>query len=309
MNRMRKNTLIYISTFLICISLTAQEGKIYFTSGKAENRRQKNIGVIKPDGTAYNEVTFTASSRSEYQPHVSDNGEKMTFNTYRYGGWKIAIANSDGSKVKKLTKSNNYEYDASWSPDGKIVLVGFPSGNFGKRQIYLVDPKTGSKELLTDGKDAHYSPSFLNANEIVFSINMDGYYGIYTMDIESKKKVKLVDSPDYHEVAPKISPDGKSLAYHRVNDNREIELVIYDIEPKTQQVIYSGWEGKEKLSSMETPLFPFTIGWSPNSNQLVFTSMFDSENYELIRIDKDGSNRKRLTFNPWSDIQPHWTNN
>lgn len=296
-----------IALVFFYLNTIAQEGKIYFASTQTKSSRQNNVGVIDANGNNYQEVTFSVSTRSEYQPHVSGDGKRMTFNTYRYGGWKVAIANSDGSNVTKLTKSNNYEYDASWSPNGKqIILIGFESGNSGKRQLFLVNPNNQSKTRLTDGKYAHYSPSFISEDEILFSRITDGHYGIYTMNIGSKKVSKLVDSADYHEIAPRLSPDGNLLAYHRVNEENEIELVLHNMKTKTDKVIYSGWDDKEILSGWESPMFPFSVSWSPSGKELVFTSLLEPRNYELIRIDKNGENRKRLTFNRESDTQPHW---
>lgn len=298
--------LVFILVPFICY---VQKGKIYFTSGLAKNRMQKNIGVINPDGSGYHEVTFTVSSRSEYQPHVSCDGKKMTFNTYRYGGWKVAIADSNGGNVSNLTSSNNYEYDASWSPNSdKVALVGFESGNSGKRKIYIYDLKTGSKTKITDGNYAYYSPSFLNEDELIFSRITNGQYGIYKMNINQKNDLKLIDSPDYHEFAPKVSPDGKYLAFHRVNAESEIELVVMDLENKEEKVVYKGWSGsKEKIPDWETPLFPYSIGWAPNSDYLVFTSRIEDYNFELLIIDKEGNNLSRLTNNPGVDSQPHWS--
>ncbi len=47
--------------------------------------------------------------------------------------------------------------------------------------------------------------------------------------------------------------------------------------------------------------------WSADGSQIVFTSKRDG-NFEIYRMNADGSNQVNLTTNPVADIQPCWNN-
>jgi Tol biopolymer transport system component len=81
----------------------------------------KDIQVlVKPSGRG----------RGDYEGAVSPDGKTMAFTTYRFGGWKIAISNIDGSNVRRVTMDPQYAYDPHFSPDGKSLVYRrvVPSG-------------------------------------------------------------------------------------------------------------------------------------------------------------------------------------
>src|SRR5712671_8136628 len=60
----------------------------------------------------------------------------------------LYIANADGSRERPLFSSPGFDYNASFSPDGKWII--FTSERAGSADIYRVHPDGSSLERLTD---------------------------------------------------------------------------------------------------------------------------------------------------------------
>ncbi|MEO9484876.1 MAG: hypothetical protein ABJG47_15560 [Ekhidna sp.] len=209
----------YLLAFVLCAvsPLMSQERSIYFSGGDGYS----DLFRVDLDRTV-SRLT-TRESRGEYQPQVSPDARLIVFNTYRYGGWKLAIAeleNGDiksGSIKKLLSNSKGYEYDADWSADGQsIVFVGFTNGRSGYRQIFITDVQGKKVRQLTSNGHNHYAPHFSHdGKSIYYQINIDGIYAIERLIIESGKTEPVCNSKDWHAIAPSLSSNGSLLAFQK----------------------------------------------------------------------------------------------
>ncbi len=303
----------YFLAIIMCFNFynsSAQTGKIYFSS--SERNTPGGLFSIEPNGQNLKQVTNSIARRTDAQPHSSKSGEWLTFNSYRFGGWKIAISDKEGNNVKKLTKGSSYEYDARWSPNGQqITYVGFPSGRSGYRQVFVVNKDGTGRKQLTNEQYSHYTSTFIEGGKkLMFATTENSQFDVYTMNLDGSGKKNLTQTDDVHEIAPALSPDGKYLAYHTLDENDHINLMIYDLSNGRKKEIFSGWKGKEKIpQGWDTPLFPYSISWSPDSRFLAFTSHLGDNSFQIFKIDRLGENPVQLTNRRGVNCQPHWSEN
>lgn len=89
------------------------------------------------------------------QARVSPNGKSLVFNAVGYL-WKQDLPKG---KPVRLTKSENFEYEPAWSPDGtKLAYVEWNDQE--RASLMLLDIKSGTKTKLNEEKGIFRTPSF-----------------------------------------------------------------------------------------------------------------------------------------------------
>jgi hypothetical protein len=93
----------------------------------------------------------------------------------------------------------------------------------------------------------------------------------YTLPRESKELVKFKHREETKYYQPRLSPDGKYIAYASNNLGR-YKIHLIDIEKKKKKVIYrGGWRTKTMWADLSTPL----VAWAPKSDKVGF--IFDKK--------------------------------
>jgi Tol biopolymer transport system component len=182
----------------------------------------------------------------------------------------------DGSDLLQLT-----DYDVAsprWSPDGRMVAVTIP-GPDGSWQIATIPSRGGAATVLTSGSGMSELPSWSpDGSWIAYdyspTVGGPGFHNVlYRMDADGSNP-RLLGNPDTFDVQPAVSPDGKEVAFLRLNANGEFGTIwIRDIATgKDRQLVAAG-------SNLETP------AWSPDGRWILYTS----DPTRLFRIAADGS--------------------
>jgi TolB protein len=124
--------------------------------------------------------------------------------------------------------------------------------------------------------------------EIIYASNKDGNYEIYSLNLQTKREVRLTENyaDDYY---PQASSDGK-IVYTSREDGQE-EIYIMDAD---------GSNKKRLTNNSADDWQPF---YSKVLNKIVFTSYRD-KNAEIYIMDADGKNQIRLTNNNYDDFSP-----
>ncbi|MCP4458796.1 MAG: hypothetical protein GY816_12350 [Cytophagales bacterium] len=293
----------------MALPILAQERAIYFSGGMGYS----DLFKVEADGS--NVVRLTnKESRGEYQPHVSPDGKYMVFNTYRYGGWKLAIADLDedgtiarGTVRKLVAKSTGYEYNARWSTDSKnIAFISFTNGRSGYKQLFITNTTGKNVRQLTNKERNHYAPNFTpDGREIYFQATIDGVFVVEKIDLTTTKIETVIQQEDAHIVSPSLSPNGKLLAFHKVNEYESVTTHVMDLEDRSEYEI-SDPEKSYMNRAFETPLFSYAIGWSSTNEKFVFTKHQGESIFELYIADLTSKRAKRLTRLQESSTQPSW---
>ena len=94
---------------------------------------------------------------------------QIAFMSDRDWHWETYVMDTDGRNPQNLTENFVYEWDPSWSPDGK--RIAFTSERNGNLEIHVMDADGGNPQNLTNNRHANYSPAWLNSP---FSVSAPG---------------------------------------------------------------------------------------------------------------------------------------
>jgi Tol biopolymer transport system component len=199
-------------------------------------------------------------------------------------GAQLFIANADGSGERQLMPDTKFDYDASYSLDGK--WIAFTSERNSSSNIYRVHPDGSGLERLTsdNGFDdqAALSP---DDNQLAFvTTRGSGTTNIWILDIKSGKARNLTGGPDVQAAPGKMdgffrpswSPDGKWIAF---SSDRGADFKGHmvprsgweHIQPASLYVIQTDGKGLRKLTPEGE--FAGSPKWSADGKQVVFYAL------------------------------------
>jgi len=230
---------------------------------------------------------------------------KLLSEVYTSNIWKQRI----GSFAKtRLTYGKRIDTGPSFSRDGdKVVFSSDRSGRNTKIWMLNVDGGGGLR-LITSTPAEDYSPYASRAEDLVtYSSIPDGSSEpqVWTVDTQGRLATQLREGKD-----PRISPDGKWIAFLKKESNR----ICSDAGSKTAEKVYQIWkmtvEGdSETQLTMNEDYCVKDAMWSPDGKWIVFSSNenVDSNNrsnYDIWLMATDGTQRVQLTTNGSMDILP-----
>lgn len=296
------------------------KGKIIFTSNANNtNNKELELYMVSADGQGIKQLTFDAvSNRENGKGKLSPNGKYVTFHTYKYGGYKIALANADFKSQRQLSKGPNYAWGASWSPDSKHIVYAtidtkrapYFEGNV---EIFKMDIDGSTLVNLSRSDAEDYAPSWSpDGTKVLFYSNRDGNYEIYSMDSDGNNPVNLTNTPDVDEFAPSWSPEGNKVAYHSMskNDNEQyIDTCIMASNGKGQTNLTNNAPAKRNLYRPyfegAAPTYAFETCWSPDGKEVAYASR-RTGNFEIFIVTVDGGEIRQLTDNGGLNMYPFW---
>ena len=114
----------------------------------------------------------------------------------------------------------------------------------------------------------------------------------YTMPRENQDMVKKKNRRETDYYQPRISPDGRYIAYASNNIGRK-KIHLIDLEKKKTKVIFrTGWRTLTQWTDESTPL----VSWSPRSDKIGF--IFDKKN--VVRFGE--YSLKKEKGKPWKEF-------
>jgi gamma-glutamyltranspeptidase len=152
---------------------------------------------------------------------------------------RIWTMRPDGSEGAELTKSPGVEREPAWSPDGtRIALAADRGDGF---DLYIVDAPGAHSRRQTQGalervailEGDERGPSWTPDGRIVFAHRASDttQWDLYEIDPDAAREkrvpLRLTQSPD-DEIQPRVSPDGRRLAFasNRGNDDGDYDIWV-----------------------------------------------------------------------------------
>ena len=181
--------------------------------------------------------------------------------------YEIFTAKRDGSDLRQLTFTGNYNAEATVSRDGKIVFTSLREGDL---DIYTMNQDGSDVKRLTFQKGYDGGPFF----------SADGKMIVYRAYHPRDKK----ELEDYEE----------NLAKRQVVGGR-LELFVMASDGSNQRQITNNG------ASNFCPFF------HPNGKQIIFSSNLherEGREFNLYLINVDGTGLERITFHPGFDSFP-----
>lgn len=172
---------------------------------------------------------------------VSSPDQEFYAAVQRNGMWTdLVLLDAEGNQSRTLVSKPGLLFEApAFSPDGSTLACAVKSGK--NTDIALVDIRTGNMETLFESDPFEDNdPSFsADGRWLLFSSNRSGMWNIFGWNLEMKKLYQLT-SVAYGATLPRLSPDGKTLAFLDLHRGSR-RLVTVPFEP----VLETDVAGKE----------------------------------------------------------------
>ncbi len=287
------------------------KNKIIFSKETGAGKSNE-VYLMNPDGSDVKKyIKSTVARRGEYHAHLSPDRKYVTFSTYRYPGWKIAIANSDLTNVQRLTNTPHYEYDAQWSPDGKKLVfykvqTDGPPYFQGNMEVFTVDRDGKNQKNISGSENDDRGGSFSPDGKRILYISSANYedYDIILTDLSGSKKTNLTNSKD-SEFSASFSPDGNYIAFLN-ESNKEISLFKMRKDGTERTRLTEKNQFRGSLDFNNGMNWYFRTSWSPNGKQIVFNAPDENNSLDIFVIDADGKNLKQITNTDLDEMHPEW---
>ncbi|RFC46042.1 MAG: hypothetical protein DVB28_000201 [Verrucomicrobia bacterium] len=183
--------------------------------------------------------------------------------------YEIYSANVDGSEVKRLTRSVGYDAEASFSPDGSLIVFS------STRAAYPLE-KLSAEDRARFEKDPAY------------------FADIYVMKADGSDVRRLTESPGY-DGGPFFSPDGARVLWRRF-DAAGMNADIYTMK----------MDGGDVRRLTDFKCMSWAPYFHPSQKYIIFTAnKLGFDNFELFVVDAEGSRDPvRVTYTPGFDGLP-----
>ena len=308
--------LVIFGGLMVCLGQQPKERIIFNSDVKSSDSELYSINI---DGTGLKQLTFDAiSGRGNEGGQLSPDRKYITFATYKYGGWKVALAKADFTGQKKWSHGRQYTWGASWAPDGKKLVYSkvdtkSPPYHEGDAEVFRMNLDGSGDTNLTKTKGLDHSPDWSpNGEKIVFYSDRDGNFEIYVMDPDGRNQVNLTNTPEVDEFAPSWSPNSRKIAYHsmrKTTTKRYIDTYVMDTDGKNRKNLTNNGPAKRNAYIAyykgAPPTYGYQTCWSPKGDKVAFSSR-RTGNFELYIANADGSGIKQFTNNGGLNMYPQW---
>ena len=164
-------------------------------------------------------------SGSSYSPAVSPDGSKVALISDKDGWTDLYVANSDGSDMRRLTRSRQDESSPCWSPDGRWIC--YASKDKERRALSKISVAGGEPQRIpTAGVSSPTEPDWSPDGKWIAFTSQGGGFSICVVPATGGTATVLVAGED-----PSWSPNSRTLMYGRRQGGRYV-LSLLDVPTK-----------------------------------------------------------------------------
>jgi len=185
---------------------------------------------------------------------------------------------------------------AGSQPRGRIAFSAGPLEP-GRSNVYVYDFRAKKLTRLTHDQGVHFDPALSpNGRRIAFRSRIgDENYEVRVVNTDGTGLRDLTNNPamDY---APAWSPDGRQIAFASERRFPLPHVWVMNADGSDPHVLTRAFTGE----------YP---AWSPNGKRIAFATnaQLTDTGFEIVVVDVDGRNARRLTRNRANDMGPAWS--
>src|SRR3954468_4139364 len=230
---------------------------------------------------------ITSGLAFDMQPRFSPDGKRIAFASDRDGLWNIWTMDPDGRNAKQVSREKRWFINSpAWSPDGSYIFarrhfVSFRS--LGSGEIWMfhasgsdglqVTEKNGFQKdagepaISPDGRFLYYSKDVTPGQQFEYNKDPNGtIYAIVRRDLNTGREREAV-SVQGGSVTPRLSPDGRSLAYVR-RVRTQSKLYVRDLDTGRDRPVFDRLDKDLQEAWAIHGLYP-QYAWTPDGRSIV----------------------------------------
>ncbi|TFG94214.1 MAG: hypothetical protein E4H13_15185, partial [Calditrichales bacterium] len=276
---------------------SAQTEKIVFNREAGTSRIKPDIYIMNADGSGIQNLTN--SKFIDVQPAYSNSQKLIAFTSDRSGKWGIHTMNIQGANVQNAGVAENDCVAPAWSPDGnKLAFIALSPDMDDPKEliIYVRDFSASNRGQLKKIRTIDGIQSF----QISFRPGM-GYDSYLDSALAEGIKLRWQKTGILHLENDFTFAAASTSLQSMQQFFREDGTPISGKERDNLTILYN--TSYRKLGSAVYPFVDGDNNISQNGKSLYFTSVSDGD-YEIYRINTDGTNLLKLTNNSYPDYSP-----
>jgi TolB protein len=251
------------------------------------NSERPDLFLKHVDGFAITQLT--ADPADDIQPRFSPDGEKVVFCSNRTGNWDIWVVNCDGTGLTQLTHDRADEVAPCWSPDGMRVAFTAWGRRSHQWEIWVLTlDRPGIRRFLCYGMFPDWSP---DGQRITFQrARQRGtrWFSVWAVELvgeEARHPTELAYSDSAACIAPRWSPDGKTIVYCTV---RQTAAARRNAEDIAADVWLVDAQTGRRLQLTDGAVSAFNPTWSRTDRIFFVSAQSGIENIWSLRTDIEG---------------------
>ncbi len=188
---------------------------LYYVSYKLGNAH-----IFRHDLATGARTAFARYGGGNFSPAVSPDGSKAAMILSKDGWVDLYVCNSDGTGLKRLTRSQQDESSPCWSPDGKWILFAGKSGE--RRVLMKVSPEGGEAvRVPTSGVSNPSEPEWSPDGKWIVFTSQGGGFTICVVPAAGGVAIPLVEGED-----PSWAPNSRTVVFaRRTNGGRALSVL------------------------------------------------------------------------------------
>lgn len=234
-------------------------------------------------------VPLTSYAGDESWPTLSPDGTQVAFawNGEKQEKFDIYVKQIGVEPPFRLTRDAAMDYSPAWSPDGGFIAF-LRQLSQDKTDIVIVPQRGGPERILSEIKGSMqalpYGPYLSwtpDSKWIVCPTPRSGerVWALHLFSTETGEQAELTNPPSSEagDVAPAISPDGRTLIFSRVSPDF-FNATMWSLQ------LGEGYKPLGKEEQIQSPgMTNIGTAWLPNGREFVFSSGTGT-NYGLWRL-------------------------
>jgi gamma-glutamyltranspeptidase len=191
---------------------------------------------------------------------------------------RIWTMQPDGREGSELTKAAAVEREPTWSADGKRIAFAADRGT--GFDLYVVSSHGGNPERVAMLEGDERWPSWTPDGRIVFANRGtdNSQWDLFAIDpdvsLDKRIPLRLTQSPD-DEIHPRVSPDGRRLAFasNRGSDEGDYDIWVMRLFDKSTPDETGGRGPAVRFARVAG--YEGHPAWSPDGNRLAYYAVRD----------------------------------
>jgi eukaryotic-like serine/threonine-protein kinase len=244
----------------------------------------------------FKEVPLTAYTGRVGQPALSPDGKQFAFawdggDAGGRGQLYVSLAGR-GKPVRLTNLENAADSNPAWSPDGQTLAFTRRVGGRGEGfSVYLI-PSLGGVERRLDGATSNPAAWSPDGKWLYFSAPLSPQKdAIFIESSLGGEKRRLTDPPpEFNDLSPAVSPDGRQIAFVRQQDVYNGDLYVCDLRDGQ-----TAGPARRLTSDRRTTLSP---AWTSDGREIVYVTGVGGPGggglTALYRVPSSGGVPKRL---------------